>query len=159
MTPSVTKINSLSASKAVLSLIFFAVLSCSKPSPEPEPEEPAWNLDLKVALSRAKAEQKHVLFFASAPWCSPCERMKANVMTDPKVTSLLRPFELVYLNMDHPMNEDLWGRYGIKELPWIGFLDSNGQLLNREWVVHEELNVAQMAQRLELVGRSIADHP
>ena len=121
--------------------------------------EPVWNPDLKVALAKAEAEQKHVLFFASAPWCSPCERMKANVMRDPQVMSLLRPFELVYLNMDLPVNEALWGRYGIKELPWIGFLDSSGQLLNREWIVHEELNVAQMVQRLELVGRSIPDRP
>ena len=87
-----------------------------------------WGHDLEAGLARGKAEGKPVIVDCWATWCASCRRLVKETFSDPRVAKALSGFVRVKLDMDKEVNEEVWERYKIKGLPWVGFFTSEGKL-------------------------------
>ena len=92
----------------------------------PKVEEPVnWHTDFDFALLEAVADYKSVLVFVTSPSCGYCHAMKRSVLGDPDVGKRLREFSLC--EMDTSLQPILARRYGIRSVPTIMVLSSDGR--------------------------------
>ena len=71
-----------------------------------------------------------ILYFG-AVWCSPCERFKVEVLHNPEYESYLRPFRVIYIDVDKEENQLIAAKYQIENYPMFIAIDANGTELSR----------------------------
>lgn len=80
------------------------------------------------ALSVGRDFDKPVFLHFTAPWCKWCKKMQKETYTDAKVIRYLTEnYAAVMINTEKLPS--LAGRYGVKSLPTLWFLDSQGKAL------------------------------
>lgn len=93
--------------------------------------------DLKNAIAKAKAENKHVLVQVGGNWCSWCIKFHKMATTDPKIDSLIKA-DYIYLLLNYSKenkNLDVLKTYQNPQrfgFPVFLVIDGNGKLLHTQ---------------------------
>ena len=81
------------------------------------------------SLEKAKAENKELVLFFTAEWCTNCTTMKEKTISTPKVQEALS--KVVYLEIDVDHEKELISKYKISSIPAYVRINSNEEELNR----------------------------
>ena len=105
------------------------------------------------ALARAKADGRPVIIDFGAEWCIACKELEHQTFPDERVQSRMKEFVSLRADMteDTPETEALYKRWGIRGLPTIVFLGSDGQEI-RPLRLSEFEKPALFVQRLDCVS-------
>lgn len=100
---------------------------------EPPKAAIAWRENFDAALAEVRSSDKPMLLVFSASWCGPCNTMKRDVWSDPKVgDSVTAGFVPVHIDVDDAQHAEVTDRYQVRSIPAIYVLDAGGQTLARE---------------------------
>lgn len=91
------------------------------------PSEIDWKTSFDEGLTQAKQSHKPVMVDFYAEWCGPCKLMAAKTFTDPKIVDEAQHWVAVRIDVDQ--HQDLAQRYGIRGMPTVAFLRSDGAVL------------------------------
>jgi thiol:disulfide interchange protein DsbD len=120
-------------SSVVLLTVAASLLLFSEPDQTilPGGEPIAWSSQLDEALARARAEGRPVMIDFSADWCLGCKDLDDQTFVDERVRAEARRFVSVKLaEEEHEETiEAVWDRYGVRGLPTVLFIDSEGRVL------------------------------
>ena len=93
-------------------------------------ETPFSEMTFDTALKRSKSEEKPVLLFLYATWCSHCNKMKKEVFPDAEVSDCIsKNFVAVAVDAEKGEGIDLKKKYPVSAFPSYFFINSNGQIL------------------------------
>lgn len=81
-------------------------------------------------MRQARAQEKPLLVYFDALWCSWCQQYKRDVLDRPDVKQFLRR-HYIRLVVDFDARPDLFEQYGGKGLPYTVIVSDNGDILNR----------------------------
>ena len=90
--------------------------------------EIAWVNDLAQGLGLAKQSGKPVMTDFYAGWCGWCKKLDAEVYTNKDVIALSQKF--VCVKVDSDKNQEDAQKYGVRGLPTIVFMNSEGKASN-----------------------------
>lgn len=96
----------------------------------PPPTQIEWLTDVDAALVEARRTHKQVFVDFSADWCPPCIAMKHDVWPDAQVARAVRE-GYVPLLIDMDRDSSTAERYGVRAIPTIMVLDTEGQVVRR----------------------------
>jgi thiol:disulfide interchange protein len=88
---------------------------------------PGHAVDLPAVLAQSEKNGKPVLVDFWADWCGPCQEMRRTTWKDPRVRQAMNDYVLLEIDVDR--NEKLAGQYGVRGIPHIAVLDSQGRVL------------------------------
>lgn len=97
-----------------------------------------WITDYDEGLKKASEEGRPILIDAWANWCSSCKLLWKNTFLDSAVQQRLERFVRIKLDMDEQKNAVFWDKYGMKGLPWVGFLTHEGRILKEQTLLDYE---------------------
>lgn len=100
-----------------------------EPQPPVEKNQKEAANDYQSALDKAKAENKELVLFFTAEWCTNCTTMKEKTISTPKVQEALS--KVVYLEIDVDNEKELISKYKISSIPAYVRINSNEEELNR----------------------------
>lgn len=106
----------------------------SSPAAETEPleRETLWRTDYEQAISLATQQDRPVLLRFTADWCVPCRVMDQNVFPNQDVKAALAAHVVpLKLDIDQESNAEIARRYGIRGIPTLLLVDSQGNELDR----------------------------
>ena len=106
----------------------------SSPAAETEPleRETLWRTDYEQAISLATQQDRPVLLRFTAEWCVPCRVMDQNVFPNQDVKAALAAHVVpLKLDIDQESNAEIARRYGIRGIPTLLLVDSQGNELDR----------------------------
>ena len=106
------------------SILALLPLACAAPGPV---GTIPWAPSMPLAMERAAAEERALFVFFHAPWCGVCQRMKAEVFTDPEV--LLGLLAYVPVSVDIDEWPHLAEKYHVEAVPMVAVLSPGGQIL------------------------------
>ena len=104
---------------AMLTLLAAGLVSCGG-------EDTVGRAELDAALERARREGKLVLLDFYGDHCPPCARMKKETWPAPEVREQLERF--VFLEIDTSRSAELVRRFGVRVIPTIIVLDTDGRM-------------------------------
>lgn len=81
------------------------------------------------ALNKAKEENKELVLFFTAEWCTNCIDMKEKTISTPKVQEALS--KVIYLEIDVDHEKELVSKYKISSIPSYVRINSNEEELNK----------------------------
>jgi len=93
-------------------------------------ERLVWSTQLDDSLGKAADEYRPLVIFFDADWCPWCRRTHSEVFTDPAVRTQLEYFVRVQIDIDR--NPDIARRYGVRGVPALRVLSSNGTVRGAE---------------------------
>ncbi len=88
-----------------------------------------WNNNLDDALKAAKSQGKPVMIDFYTDWCSWCKKLDSDTYSDAKVNAASAKFICVKINAEK--EPAIAAKYGVSGYPTIIFLDSNGNVLQK----------------------------
>jgi thioredoxin-related protein len=88
-----------------------------------------WESNVDEALKAAKSQGKPVMIDFYTDWCSWCKKLDSDTYSDPKVSAASANFICVKINAEK--EPAIAGKYGVLGYPTIIFLDSNGNVLQK----------------------------
>lgn len=115
----------------VLSLGLFGNACTSKKNAGAEngaAKEIKWVYNLYEALISAEESNKPLMVDFYADWCGWCKKLDKDTYTDPEVIRLSAQFICVKVDADKDSASS--GKYKVKGLPTIIFMDSAGRIIN-----------------------------
>lgn len=81
----------------------------------------------KEAVQIAGREGKPILVMFSATWCTWCQKMKAETLTDPQVSALMTNY--VYVVVDVDKERDVANKFNVKSIPAYNVTNSKEENL------------------------------
>ena len=122
-----------------LTVFFFAATTFSQDLKTFKLYKPEENAEQKIseAVTKAKAEGKHVFIQIGGNWCIWCARFNDFVTNDKSIDSLIKADYVVY-HMNYSKenkNEKLLAKYGFPQrfgFPVFLILDANGKLIHTQ---------------------------
>ena len=111
----------------------------------------SWLTSHDGGLARARAEGRPVMIDFSAEWCLGCKDLEDKTFADARVRTEARRFVAIKLAQEEHADviDELWEHYGVRGLPTVLFIDSQGRVLRRPRVtgfVHAERFAELMAR-------------
>ncbi len=88
-----------------------------------------WIYNLQEGLDAAAEKEKPLMVYFGADWCVWCRRMENETYADPKVIELSEYFVSVKIDTDD--NPEVAREYGVRGLPIVIFMDSDGEIIER----------------------------
>jgi thioredoxin-related protein len=85
---------------------------------------------LEKGFEVASQENKPVIVYFWAIWCQYCARFQTDTLGNPQVKKILEN-DYVLVAMDLDIDRDVSGRYGVGYPPYVLFLDSKGNVIDR----------------------------
>jgi len=112
---------------AIAQLNYTATISQWKTKPT-KPKEPVARMATIVqdALDCARAQDKRVLVYFHANWCSPCKKMLATTFQDSAVAAELEE-QFILLKVDTDGHPELSRLFQVSAIPEIRILDRTGR--------------------------------
>jgi thioredoxin-related protein len=85
---------------------------------------------LEKGFEVASQENKPIAVYFWAIWCQYCARFQTDTLGNPQVKKILQD-DYVLVAMDLDVDRDPASRYGVSYPPYVLFLDSKGNVLDR----------------------------
>ena len=85
---------------------------------------------LEKGFEQASLENKPVAIYFWAIWCQYCAGFQTNTLANPQIKNMLEK-DFVLVAMDLDVDRDVSGRYGVSYPPYVLFLDSKGNVIDR----------------------------
>ncbi|WP_262707972.1 thioredoxin family protein [Salegentibacter sp. 24] len=85
-------------------------------------------------------------FYAS--WCGPCKKMEMEAFSDPEIKKVLDNFILLRLNFDNEIA--LRNKYGVRAIPYVFIVDSQGHVINEQKGYRDKNNVKDLLDTYNL---------
>ncbi|MFM7204434.1 MAG: protein-disulfide reductase DsbD family protein [Myxococcota bacterium] len=91
----------------------------------------SWSTDYEAKLAQARAENRPVLIDFTAEWCAACKELEHDTFTDARVIRAAQDFITIRVDGtdETPLFTGLKEKYGILGLPYVVFIDPNGEKL------------------------------
>ena len=86
----------------------------------------------RMAVAALQSSGKPMLVDFGAAWCGACKELEHLTFSDPRVIELARDFVTVRVDATTrtPEVDALMRQYGIRGLPWVAFVQSDGTILH-----------------------------
>ncbi len=85
---------------------------------------------LEKGFQEASVENKPVVVYFWAIWCQYCAKFQTDTLGNPQINKILEN-DYVRVAMDLDVDRDVSGRYGVSYPPYVLFLDSKGNVIDR----------------------------
>ncbi len=85
---------------------------------------------LEKGLQEASQEKKPVVMYFWAVWCQYCAGFQANTLGNPEINKIIEK-DYVRVAMDLDVDRDIAGKYGVSYPPYVIFMDSKGNVIDR----------------------------
>ncbi len=85
--------------------------------------------DYTPGMALARKENKSIFLYFHAPWCGYCTKLKKTTFKDEQVIAYLKE-NFISLQVNSDENKSLANQWGVKGLPTMWFLESNGKKIN-----------------------------
>ncbi len=85
---------------------------------------------LEKGFEVASLEKKPIAVYFWAIWCQYCAKFQSDTLGNPQVKKILQD-DYVLVAMDLDIDRDVSGKYGVSYPPYVLFLDSKGNVLER----------------------------
>jgi len=85
---------------------------------------------LEKGFQEASLENKPVVVYFWAIWCQYCAKFQTDTLGNPQINKILEN-DYVRVAMDLDVDRDVSGRYGVSYPPYVLFLDSKGNVIDR----------------------------
>jgi thiol:disulfide interchange protein len=89
-----------------------------------------WSRSLDKSLLQAQQENKPVAMYFWAIWCQYCAKFQSDTLGNPQVKKILQD-DYVLVAMDLDIDRDVSRKYGVSYPPYVLFLDSKGDVVER----------------------------
>jgi thioredoxin-related protein len=87
-------------------------------------------LGLEKGFEQASLENKPIAVYFWAIWCQYCAKFQTDTLGNPQIKKMLEN-DFVLVAMDLDVDRDVSGRYGVSYPPYVLFLDSKGNVIDR----------------------------
>lgn len=90
----------------------------------------AWLTSFEDAQKLSIATNKLIFIDFYADWCGPCKKMEREAFADPEIKKILKNYILLRLDFDNQVA--LRNKYGVRAIPYVFVVDSQGLVVNKE---------------------------
>jgi len=123
--------------------------------------------DFSQALQLSKTQQKPVLLFLYASWCSHCNKMKKEVFSDSGITAFVaKNFVPIAIDAEKGAGVSLKQKYSVSSFPAFIYIDQNNELLyaltgefTAEKFIEESKNALDPAKQLPQLEKTFLKDP
>jgi len=106
----------------------------------------SWN----DVLALSQKLHKPIFMDAYAVWCIPCQDLKAQTFTDPRIAAYFnKHFINVAVDMEKGEGPKLADEYAIDSYPTLLFIDSNGKLIKKAEGFFDAVQLAKIASEVK----------
>lgn len=110
-----------------------------------------WTNNLESAQKLATNNDKNIMIFFTADWCSPCRIMKRQVFADNEVMKAIDSNIVpVEIDIDDPNNQELVKRYQAYATPTTIFIDSKGNVMDYAVGKVDKVNFLQILHKISI---------
>jgi thioredoxin-related protein len=85
---------------------------------------------LEKGFEVASQENKPIVVYFWAIWCQYCAKFQSDTLGNPQIKKILQD-DYVLVAMDLDIDREVSGRYGVSYPPYVLFLDSKGNVIDR----------------------------
>jgi thioredoxin-related protein len=105
------------------------------------------NEDYKVAVEKAKQENKLIFMDAYTTWCAPCKLMQKNTFPDAEVAKFYNTkFINLTMDMEKGQGPELLQQFGIVAFPTLLFIDKDGKVAHKALGYHDPKMFLELGQ-------------
>ena len=111
----------------------------------------SWNSNLRSSLKKAKRKGTPVMLYFYTNWCSWCEKMERETLSDREVSNLARKLICVKINGDR--DKETVKEYNVTGYPTVIFLASSGSMIRNMGGYQEPADFAKVMERIASIPK------
>lgn len=85
---------------------------------------------LEKGFAEASQENKPIVVYFWAVWCQYCAKYQSETLGNPQINQMLKD-DYVRVAIDLDVDKDVTAKYGVSYPPYVLFLDSKGNVIDR----------------------------